>query len=158
MYKKFRVTHFVLFNKFLVAYIKVYSNKDWGACLSTFLTVVPVGTQETVEVFQIKDPRLGAICHGEHCSWWNGDRICGWSDTLLSSWWEVSHTHKMSASNSGTPTPPHYREKRYEAAGIGSSYLFRMDQDYVIDATKKGSLARFINHCCDVSVVLKQPC
>jgi len=43
------------------------------------------------------------------------------------------------------------REKRYEAAGIGSSYLFRMDLDYVIDATKKGSLARFINHCCDVS-------
>ena len=30
--------------------------------------------------------------------------------------------------------------------------MFRVDQDYVIDATKKGNLARFINHCCDVSV------
>lgn len=44
------------------------------------------------------------------------------------------------------------REKRYEAAGIGSSYLFRVDHDYIIDATRRGGLARFINHCCDVSV------
>lgn len=43
------------------------------------------------------------------------------------------------------------REKRYEAAGIGSSYLFRVDHDYIIDATRSGNLARFINHCCDVS-------
>lgn len=43
------------------------------------------------------------------------------------------------------------REKRYEAAGIGSSYLFRVDHDYIIDATRRGNLARFINHCCDVS-------
>ncbi|CAO3587513.1 unnamed protein product [Absidia cylindrospora] len=40
------------------------------------------------------------------------------------------------------------REKTYERCGIGSSYLFRMDDDIVIDATKKGSIARFINHCC----------
>ena len=44
------------------------------------------------------------------------------------------------------------REKRYEKQGIGSSYLFRIDQDYVVDATKCGNLARFINHSCDVSV------
>ncbi len=44
------------------------------------------------------------------------------------------------------------RERRYEAAGIGSSYLFRVDHDYIIDATKRGGLARFINHCCDVSL------
>ena len=43
------------------------------------------------------------------------------------------------------------REKRYEKQGIGSSYLFRIDQDYVVDATKVGNLARFINHSCDVS-------
>ena len=43
------------------------------------------------------------------------------------------------------------RERRYEAAGIGSSYLFRVDHDYIIDATRNGNLARFINHCCDVS-------
>ncbi|KAI9495537.1 hypothetical protein BDB00DRAFT_237275 [Zychaea mexicana] len=40
------------------------------------------------------------------------------------------------------------REKKYERCGIGSSYLFRVDDDTVIDATKKGSIARFINHCC----------
>ena len=43
------------------------------------------------------------------------------------------------------------REKRYEKQGIGSSYLFRIDADYVVDATKCGNLARFINHSCDVS-------
>lgn len=43
------------------------------------------------------------------------------------------------------------RETRYEKQGIGSSYLFRIDQDYVVDATKCGNLARFINHSCDVS-------
>jgi SET domain-containing protein len=43
------------------------------------------------------------------------------------------------------------REKAYEQSGIGSSYLFRIDSDTIIDATKKGNLARFINHCCDVS-------
>jgi hypothetical protein len=39
------------------------------------------------------------------------------------------------------------RERLY-----GSSYLFKVDDDTVIDATKKGSLARFINHCCTVSL------
>jgi SET domain-containing protein len=42
------------------------------------------------------------------------------------------------------------REKRYEASGIGSSYLFRIDEDRIIDATKIGNIARLINHCCDV--------
>jgi len=41
------------------------------------------------------------------------------------------------------------REKRYEKMGIGSSYLFRIDEDTIIDATRKGNLARFINHSCD---------
>ncbi|XP_029462763.1 histone-lysine N-methyltransferase SETD1A [Rhinatrema bivittatum] len=40
------------------------------------------------------------------------------------------------------------REKRYALEGIGSSYLFRVDHDTIIDATKCGNLARFINHCC----------
>ena len=43
------------------------------------------------------------------------------------------------------------RERRYEESGIGSSYMFRVDQDTIIDATHNGNLARFINHCCDVS-------
>ena len=45
------------------------------------------------------------------------------------------------------------REKHYEKIGIGSSYLFRLDADTVIDATKVGNNARFINHSCAVSIV-----
>jgi histone-lysine N-methyltransferase SETD1 len=40
------------------------------------------------------------------------------------------------------------REKRYEAVGIGSSYLFRVDGEAIVDATRYGNLARFINHSC----------
>ena len=44
------------------------------------------------------------------------------------------------------------RERGYEREGIGSSYLFRIDQtSYIVDATHKGSISRFINHNCDVS-------
>ena len=42
------------------------------------------------------------------------------------------------------------REKYYEQMGIGSSYLFRIDDDTIIDATHTGNLARFINHSCEV--------
>ena len=44
-----------------------------------------------------------------------------------------------------------HREKVYNAQGIGSSYMFRVDQDTIVDATKCGNLSRFINHSCDVS-------
>lgn len=47
------------------------------------------------------------------------------------------------------------REIRYIKNGIGSSYLFRVDENNVIDATKKGGIARFINHCCDPSCTAK---
>lgn len=40
------------------------------------------------------------------------------------------------------------REQRYLKSGIGSSYLFRIDESTVVDATKKGGIARFINHSC----------
>ncbi|KAI9283201.1 hypothetical protein BY458DRAFT_495749 [Sporodiniella umbellata] len=47
------------------------------------------------------------------------------------------------------------REKEYEHLGIGNSYLFRVDDDTVIDATKKGGLARYINHCCTPNCSIK---
>lgn len=40
------------------------------------------------------------------------------------------------------------REINYVKSGIGSSYLFRIDDTFVIDATKRGGIARFINHSC----------
>jgi hypothetical protein len=47
------------------------------------------------------------------------------------------------------------REERYERVGIGSSYLFRLDDDTIIDATKIGNMARFINHSCEPNSTAK---
>ncbi|TFK19254.1 hypothetical protein FA15DRAFT_674606 [Coprinopsis marcescibilis] len=47
------------------------------------------------------------------------------------------------------------REKAYERQGIGSSYLFRIDEELVVDATKKGNLGRLINHSCDPNCTAK---
>ena len=47
------------------------------------------------------------------------------------------------------------REIRYEKQGIGSSYLFRMVDDEIVDATKKGGIARFINHSCSPNCTAK---
>lgn len=40
------------------------------------------------------------------------------------------------------------RERFYESRGIGC-YMFRIDEDQVVDATTHGNAARFINHSCD---------
>jgi len=41
------------------------------------------------------------------------------------------------------------REAQYEEEGVGSCYLFRLDKEDIIDATRRGGMARFINHCCE---------
>ena len=45
------------------------------------------------------------------------------------------------------------REAYYDAHHIGT-YMFRIDDELVVDATMKGNSARFINHCCEVRTCL----
>ncbi len=40
------------------------------------------------------------------------------------------------------------RERLYEEQQVGSCYLFRLDRQEIVDATRKGGIARFINHSC----------
>ncbi|MCJ1423471.1 hypothetical protein MMC29_001354 [Sticta canariensis] len=61
------------------------------------------------------------------------------------------------------------REREYDAVGLGSCYMFRLDAERVVDATRKlspqnaevgmaalqGGLARFINHSCNPNCFTK---
>lgn len=43
------------------------------------------------------------------------------------------------------------RERYYDGRGIGC-YMFKIDENHVVDATMRGNAARFINHACEVRV------
>lgn len=43
------------------------------------------------------------------------------------------------------------RERYYDSKGIGC-YMFKIDDNLVVDATMSGTAARFINHSCDVNI------
>jgi SET domain-containing protein len=42
------------------------------------------------------------------------------------------------------------RESYYNKVGFGDCYMFRLDENYVVDASFKGNEARYLNHSCDV--------
>lgn len=43
------------------------------------------------------------------------------------------------------------RERYYDSRGIGC-YMFKIDDNLVVDATMRGNAARFINHSCEVGI------
>lgn len=47
------------------------------------------------------------------------------------------------------------REKEYQREGVGDSYMFRINTEMVIDATRRGGISRFINHSCDPNLTAK---
>ncbi len=47
------------------------------------------------------------------------------------------------------------REINYEKEGVGSCYLFRLEKDVIVDATRTGGMARFMNHCCEPNAYAK---
>jgi histone-lysine N-methyltransferase SETD1 len=47
------------------------------------------------------------------------------------------------------------RERAYEISGEGSCYMFRLDMQRIVDATKIGCMARFMNHCCGPNAYAK---
>ena len=47
------------------------------------------------------------------------------------------------------------RERYYEKSGIGSCYMFRLDLNRIVDATRIGCMARFMNHSCQPNAYAK---
>lgn len=54
------------------------------------------------------------------------------------------------------PTIGDIREEAYIKRGMGDFYLFRVNRNTLIDATRKGCVARFINHSCDPNLYAKK--
>ena len=46
------------------------------------------------------------------------------------------------------------REQEYQSLPHGDCYLFRLDSNYIIDATNKGGKAKYLNHSCEVNILL----
>jgi len=44
------------------------------------------------------------------------------------------------------------RERMYQRLGMGDSYMFRVSEEAVVDATRNGALSRYINHSCEPNV------
>lgn len=46
------------------------------------------------------------------------------------------------------------REREYQSGKKlqhkSACYFFRIDKEHIIDATRKGGIARFVNHSCQV--------
>uniref|UniRef100_A0A7S1TJ53 Histone-lysine N-methyltransferase n=1 Tax=Compsopogon caeruleus TaxID=31354 RepID=A0A7S1TJ53_9RHOD len=53
------------------------------------------------------------------------------------------------------PSISDVREKAYERKGRGC-YMFKIDEDIIVDATRRGNWARFINHSCDPNCVSRR--
>lgn len=45
------------------------------------------------------------------------------------------------------------REIAYNKLGVGDCYFFRLNENYIIDATFYGSKARYINHSCEPNLI-----
>ena len=64
--------------------------------------------------------------------------------------------HEMVVEYAGEIVGSGVAEKReilYESRNKGC-YMFRIDQDLIVDATMVGNKARFVNHSCDVRILL----
>lgn len=94
----------------------------YRACQKTY--------KDYVDVFQSRIHGLGLFCTQEIDA---GDMVIEYAGTVIRS----ILTDK--------------REKYYESKEIGC-YMFRIDNDDVVDATMSGNMARFINHSCEVCI------
>lgn len=72
------------------------------------------------------------------------DRGVGWGWGCVDPKW----TKLLSTASVAYLTEPPPLQSPQQS-GQGSCYLFRIDRYEIVDATMKGNVARFVNHCCD---------